>query len=77
MRKAVIFLIVAVLGVSCSKKALQKSDVETAPIPVAQEKVVEELPIVEREEKIVEVEKEPPASNQYYVIIGSFRSREN
>lgn len=77
MRKAVIFLIVAVLGVSCSKKALQKSDVETASFPVAQEKVVEELPIVEREEKIVEVEKEPPASNQYYVIIGSFRSREN
>jgi cell division protein FtsN len=76
MRKTVIILIVAVLGVSCSKRALQRSDNETATLP-AQEKVAEELPIVEKEEKLVEVEKEPPVSNLYYVIIGSFKSREN
>jgi cell division protein FtsN len=77
MRKAVILLLVAVLGVSCSKKALQKSEAETETFPAAQEKVAEELPIVEKEEKLVEVEKEPPVSNKYYVIIGSFRSRDN
>ena len=77
MRKVVILLIVAVLGVSCSKKSLQKSDVETAPVPALQEQAAEEVPIVERVEKLVEVEKEPPVSEQYYVIIGSFRSRDN
>lgn len=76
MKNTVIILLVAVLGVSCSKKALQKSDADTASFP-AQEKVAEELPIVEKEEKLVEVEKEPPVSNLYYVIIGSFKSREN
>jgi cell division protein FtsN len=77
MRKAVIFLIVAAIGVSCSKKALQKSNGETDAVPAIQEQVAEEVPIVEREEKLVEVEKEPPVGEQYYVIIGSFRSRDN
>lgn len=76
MRKVFVFLIVAVLGVSCSKKSLQKSDGGTDSFP-AQERVAEELPIVEKEEKLVEVEKEPPVNNLYYVIIGSFKSREN
>ncbi len=76
MRKAVIFLIVAVLGVSCSNKSLHKSDSETDSLPEL-EKKAEELPIVQKEEKLVEVEKEPPVSNRYYVIIGSFKSREN
>ena len=69
------------MGLSCGRqKEVQKSAAELNAVPVTSEDADEkniEKPIVEIEEKLVEVEEEPPADFRYFVIIGSFRIRDN
>ncbi len=72
---------VMLLIVSCSKKNIpQKSAEELNAVPVRAESASEETSekaIVEIEERLVEVEEEPPADFRYFVIIGSFRDKDN
>lgn len=81
MKWSIIFLWVLLLGLSCSRqKEVQKSAVELNSVPARAEIVEEEpeeSPIVEIEEKLVEVDEEPPVESMYFVIIGSFRSKDN
>ena len=69
------------LSISCSRqKEIQKSAAELNSVPVnaeTEEKEPGEEAIVELEEKLVEVEEEPPAEFRYFVIIGSFRIKDN
>lgn len=69
------------ISVACSKQTVpQKSAAELNAVPARAETVeeeVEEAPIMEREETIVEIEEEPPVDYLYFVIIGSFRNKDN
>lgn len=81
MKKYLIFLLAMLVSVACNKQTVpQKTAEELNAVPARAEIVeeeVEEAPIVEREETIVEIDEEPPVDYLYFVIIGSFRSKEN
>lgn len=70
--------LVIILGSCSGQKEVQKSAVELNSVPVKADEVKpEELPVKEIEEKVVEVEKTAEEDFDYYVIIGSFRNKEN
>jgi len=81
MKKYVLYVLLMLLSISCSRqKEIQKSAAELNSVPVnaeTEEKEPGEEAIVELEEKLVEVEEEPPAEFRYFVIIGSFRIKDN
>lgn len=80
MKKVIILLVIVLAGVSCGRnKVPQKTAAELNAEPVRAEKTEEpeEIEIVEIEERLVEVDEEPPADYRYFVIIGSFRSKDN
>ncbi len=73
-------LLALLVFVSCGRnKVPQKTAAELNAEPVRAEKTeeAEEKEIVEIEERLVEVDEEPPAGYRYFVIIGSFRNKNN
>ena len=81
MKKSAIFLLAILLGISCSKQKIpQKTAAELNSVPARAERMEDgsrEKPIVEMEEKFMAVDEEPPAESLYFVIIGSFRNKDN
>lgn len=80
MKKLIILLFIVLAGISCGRnKVPQKTAAELNAEPVRAEKTEEpeEKEIVEIEERLVEVDEEPPADYRYFVIIGSFRNKDN
>ncbi len=71
-------VVVGLLGACSGQKEVQKSAVELNSVPVQAEEVKPvEVPVKEIEEKLVEVEKTEEEDFNYYVIIGSFRNKDN
>lgn len=80
MKKLIIVLVIALAGISCSRNKMpQKTAAELNAEPVRAEKAEqpEEKEILEIEERLIDVDEEPPADYRYFVIIGSFRSKDN
>ena len=81
MKKFAFIILIMLTGLSCSKQNVpQKTAAELNAEPVRAEKTKEDLlskPVVEREERLVEVNESEVAEGMYFVIIGSFRSKDN
>jgi cell division protein FtsN len=90
--KILYFIILIFIASACggSKKSMKKSSPPPPPAAVEQPvakpeppkpepviKPVVEEPIKEVAEKLVPIKEVPPAPNQYFVIIGSFRNYDN
>ena len=81
MKRYGIVLLVMLLAISCGRqKVVQKTAAELNSVPARAERMDDgsrERPIVEMEEKFMAVDEEPPAESLYFVIIGSFRNKDN
>ena len=81
MKKYTLIFLVMLLGLSCSKHNVpQKSAAELNSVPVRAENSeanIQSKALVEREERLVEVNEAEIAEALYFVIIGSFRNKEN
>ena len=81
MKAKLIYVLIFILSISCGRqKEIQKSAAELNAVPVRAESTVDttaEEEIVEIEEKLVEIEEVPPVVEHYFVIIGSFRNKDN
>jgi cell division protein FtsN len=78
MRKLTFLIIIGISLVSCGgQKKIQKSAAELNATPVQAEETPEAEPVKEVEEKLVEIEEEPIEKYDFYVIIGSFRNKDN
>lgn len=80
--KQLALVVIVFMFVSCNKQTLpQKSAIDLNSVPVRaenlKEKPVEEAPISELEEKLIEVSATVPDDDDYFVIIGSFRNKDN
>lgn len=81
MKKSLLFIMAVLMVMSCSRqKHAQLSASELNAIPVKAEESSEttkEKPITEIEEKLVEIDEVPIQDFHYFVIIGSFRDKDN
>ncbi len=81
MKTKLLYPLILIMIISCGRqKVVQKSAAELNAVPVRAENTDDstvEEEIVEIEEKLVEVEEEPPVVEHYFVIIGSFRNKDN
>ena len=87
------FFIIILIASACggSKKSMKKTAQAPLPVPVVVEQPVvkpeppkpvietpvKEEPIKEVVEKLIPIKETPPETNQYFVIIGSFRNYDN
>jgi len=81
MKNYIILLAITFFFFSCNRQQLpQKTAEELNAVPVKVKSETEkqgEEPILEVEEKLVQVEEQAPTELDYFVIIGSFRNKDN
>jgi cell division protein FtsN len=78
MKKYTVLVLLLVASLSCNRNQVpQKTAEELNSVPVRAEGSDYEEDIVEKEERLVQVDQEPVSPERYYVIIGSFRNKDN
>ncbi len=81
MKKLIPFIIAVLMIMSCSRQKhaqISASELNAIPVKAAtSSEIPKEKPITEIEEKLVEIDAVPVQNFHYFVIIGSFRDKDN